>query len=399
MSILVIDALSGCSGDMFVAALCQLADKADEISTLPGKLGFKHVRVEWSEVQRSSLACHKCDFIVTEHHHGHEQHTHADHHHDHHHRHLSDIQKIIQNAELPSGCKERALDMFQRLGEVEAAAHGIAIEKVHFHEVGAIDSIMDIVATAYLLDALNIQASYCSTICVGHGQVKTAHGLLPIPAPATERLLHHYRYMPGELAGEWCTPTGAVILAHLKIQQQIPALSYQASAYGAGGKDPAERPNAVRLRLAQENTAAENTIHILQCNVDDMPSELLGADFIQGILDAGAMDVAIRPQIMKKGRPGHLIEVLCPQTSSQNIAAHLCQHSTTIGVRIMEAQRYTLEREMIQLETPYGAVNAKLVTLPDGSKRCMPEYEDCATIAAQSQVSVLSVYQAAQAAQ
>ena len=199
MSILVIDALSGCSGDMFVAALSVLCDKTDEISALPAKLGFDHVHVEWTDVQRSSLACKKCDFIVSEHKDGHEHHTHADHHHDHHHRHLSDIHSIIAQADVPAGCKQRAADIFQRLGEVEAAAHGIPLEKVHFHEVGAIDSIMDIVATAYLLDALHIQKAYCSTICVGHGQVKTAHGLLPIPAPATERLLHNMLYMPGHI--------------------------------------------------------------------------------------------------------------------------------------------------------------------------------------------------------
>jgi uncharacterized protein (TIGR00299 family) protein len=266
---------------------------------------------------------------------------------------------------------------------------------VHFHEVGAIDSIIDIVAAAACLDLINPDQVCCSSICVGSGQVKTAHGILPIPAPATERLLHGMPVFSGEISGEWCTPTGAAIIAHLQpLFQTSDALVVHASAYGAGGKDLKQRPNVLRLRLAQQQT--DNTaITILHCNIDDMPSELLGADFCASVIEAGARDICIRPQLMKKGRPGFLVEVLCQPQDSEKLCAHLCQHTSTIGVRIIDGQRYMLERRATTIETEYGVIAAKAVTLPDGNERVLPEYEACAAIAKEAGLPVLTVYKAA----
>ena len=429
MSILVIDAQSGCSGDMFVAALSQLVNEIpnieNQLKDIPKHLGLAHVELQFSDVIRSSIACRKFDVYVEqeahdhshahkhaphqfgqhpqlgghEHSHNHSHahsHTHADHHHDHSHRSLSHIRSLIQQAHLSAGCKQRALDIFQKLGAVEAQAHGIPIDDVHFHEVGAIDSIIDIVATAYCLDILDVQTSYCSPICVGFGQVNTAHGKLPIPAPATEKLLHGFPSSPGDLPGEWCTPTGAAIIAHLQPSFQIPTLTITASAFGGGGKNPDTRPNALRLRLAQTGTAAQSNkdhISILQCNVDDMPPELLGHDFTHAALEHGARDITVRPLLMKKGRPGFLIEILCAEAEQQKLAEFLCTHTTTIGVRIVAAERYILKRRQGELQTIHGQLAAKFVTLPDGSERCLPEYEACAALAQKIGIPTLRVYQ------
>lgn len=376
---------------MFVAALSQLAECEAEIHSLPSKIGIEKAHVHFESVTRSSIQARKFDVHVHED--GHEHH--ADHHHDHVHRHLSDIQKIINDADLSNGCKQRALDIFQRLGDVEAQAHGIPIENVHFHEVGAIDSIIDIIAAALCLDTLDIHSAYYSDICVGHGQVKTAHGVLPVPAPATERLLHGFNYHAGELSGEWTTPTGAAILAHLQAKPITSDFHVEESAYGAGGKDSEKRANVLRLRLATANTS--DRINIIQCNVDDMPAELLGADFTNSVMQAGARDISIRPLLMKKGRPGFLIEVLAASADTQKLSEFLCQHTTTIGVRVIEAERYILDRRPTILQTEYGEIAAKIATLPDGNERCLPEYEACAQLAKEKELTVLEVYNSAKA--
>lgn len=298
--ILAVDAHSGISGDMFVAAAAALAKCEEEVCALPGKLGLEGVTCRFRDVIRGSIQCRKFDVMEGdltaeeaagsreichghshvhdhshehghshehdhshEHGHSHERghshdhghsHEHGQHHeHDHHHEHraLSSIREMIVSAGLEAGVEERALRMFNRLGEVEALAHGIPVEQVHFHEVGAVDSIVDIVAAALCIERLAVDAVYSSPICVGSGTVRTAHGILPVPAPATERLLRGMPTTVGELPGEWTTPTGALILTELNVTFQLPTLVTTDAAFGGGTRNPSERPSVLRLRLAK----------------------------------------------------------------------------------------------------------------------------------------------------
>jgi len=257
MTGLLIEAHSGISGDMFVAAAAALAGCEDEVCDLPGKLGLEGVTCRFRNVVRASIQCRKFDVMEGEipaedaaqahcHQHGHSHH--------HPHRSLSSIRAMIIAAGIEPAVEERALRMFDRLGEVEAATHGIPVEHVHFHEIGAVDSIIDIVAAALCiqrLQRLGVGAVFATPICVGSGTVNTAHGILPVPAPATERLLRGMPTTAGELPGEWTTPTGALIVAELGANFEIPPLLTKDAALGGGTRNPAKRPSVLRLRLAE----------------------------------------------------------------------------------------------------------------------------------------------------
>ncbi|MFW5829420.1 MAG: nickel pincer cofactor biosynthesis protein LarC [Planctomycetota bacterium] len=437
MSLLLIDAQAGCAGDMFVAAAAQLAACEDEVRALPARLGLSEVSCDFRDVLRAGMQARKFDVLengrpaesVTavpyrhthghQHHHAHgHDHSHHDHthghdrHRDHHaahadhphhphdpheHRSLSHIEHLLQHAELEAAVRERAIRMFRRLGAVEAAAHGVDIEAVHFHEVGAIDAIIDITAAALCIERLQMTSCVCTPICVGHGTVHTAHGLLPVPAPATERLLRGMPQCSGEIAGEWCTPTGALIIAELQPAFQQPeALSVQAAAWGAGGKDLPQRPNALRLRLASAAAGGlqQDSIGVLTTNLDDMPGELLGQDFQEALFATGAVDVCLTPVLMKKGRPGQRLEVLCPPEHLQSLASLLLTHTSAIGLRHQILPRYVLPRQAVTVQTAFGAIACKSVTLPDGSQRFSPEYESCRQAAAAHGVPIAQVQEA-----
>ena len=423
---LVLDLQSGISGDMFVAAAARLAGCEDEVLRLPATLGLDGVSVRFGDVVRSSLQARQFTVIDAHEHeehqpHGHEHHTHeheehdAHHHHAHeehdgahaHHAHrpLSEIRALLTRARLDDAVRARALRMFQRLGEVEAAAHGIPVEQVHFHEVGAIDSIIDIVAAALCIERLGLRQVYASPVCVGHGTVKVAHGTLPVPAPATERLLQGMPTFAGELSGEWTTPTGALILAELAPTFSDATLVTNASAFGAGTKDTPKRPNLLRLRLARSHAQPAGAAGLLSdelvsiaCNIDDSTGEFLGADLLERLLQAGARDAVLHPILMKKGRPAQQLEVLAEPAQARAIAALILSHTSTIGVRLTPVSRLMLKRESLEVDTPYGLVSVKQVTLPDGSTRCAPEYESVKRAAAQAGVPAQTVHQAALAA-
>jgi pyridinium-3,5-bisthiocarboxylic acid mononucleotide nickel chelatase len=307
---------------------------------------------------------------------------------------------MIRRADLDRPVCERALRMFERLGEVEAAAHGIPLEQVHFHEVGAVDSILDVVAAALCIERLQIAATYATPVCVGSGSVRTAHGQLPVPAPATEKLLHGMPTIVGDLSGEWTTPTGALILDELQPKFSIPMLVTTASTLGGGTRNPARRPNVLRLRLA-ETTASSNgalqrdELCAIYANIDDASGEMLGSDLIDLLLRAGARDALIHPVIMKKGRPAHQLEVLAEPDEVEKLAEVILTHTSTIGVRIVPVHRRILPRETLTVATAFGDIAAKRVTLPSGAFRVMPEYESCREAAARAGVPVQDVYRSA----
>lgn len=421
---LYIEATNGISGDMFVAAAAALAGCETEITALPAQLGLKDVRCVFRNVVRSSLQCRKFDVLQGDHpvdtstgeepeHHHHHDHGHGHHKHHHHHEHhhgpsghehrsLSSIRVMIEGAGLEPAVTERAGHMFEQLGAVEAGAHGIPIEQVHFHEVGAVDSIVDIVAAALCIERLKITAAYATPVCVGSGSVNTAHGRLPVPAPATEKLLQGFPTITGELPGEWTTPTGALILRELQPSFTLPTVVTLQSSFGGGNKDPQGRPNALRLRLVETTptqTAAtgleRDELCVLFANIDDMPGELLGADLLETLLQAGARDAVIHPIVMKKGRPAHQLEVLVEPEAAARMAEVMLTHTSTIGVRTIPVQRFMLPRETVTVPTTYGDVVAKKVTLPNGRTRILPEYEACRQLARQHGVPVQEVYRGA----
>lgn len=413
MRALIVEATSGISGDMFVAAAARLCACEGEVSELPGKLGLADVRCTFKDVIRCGLAGRKFDVLL-----GKQAAEDAHHHHHHHsgshhhgpaphpeHRSIGAIRDLIGRAGLDPAVIGRAIRMFERLGAVEAEVHGIPLEGVHFHEVGAVDSIVDIVAAALCIERLRLDGAFATPVCVGSGTIQTAHGRLPVPAPATEKLLQGMPTLAGDLPGEWTTPTGALILAELKPDFSDAVLVTQASAAGAGRMDTPLRPNLLRLRLAGSAASAApvgplqgDQVVVITTNLDDSSGELLGADFIDRLLKSGARDAVLLPVVMKKGRPGQQLEVTADPDRAEALAQLILAHTSTIGVRLMPVRRLILPREPVILATAYGEVAAKRVLLPDGSTRTAPEYESCRALAEKAGVPIQTVFRAALAA-
>lgn len=389
--ILKLEPYSGISGDMFLGALAPLLNAEADICALPAKLGLAQVDVHFTDVIRSTIRCRKATVTVGghapeeqdhAHHHNHDHgHDHGHghgHSHEHAHRSYTDIVHLIQHADLTEGTRRIALDLFRRLGEAESDMHGIPLDEVHFHEVGAEDAIVDLVGAALLIDRLQPDAVYSSPVCVGSGFVKTAHGRLPVPAPATQKLLQGFPTFPGPLEMEMTTPTGAVILAALNPSFTPPALICDQTGLGAGTRDP-DQPNALRLSLcrAPEASESDESIHLLQCNLDNITPEDLGSDLLQDLLDAGALDAWLTPILMKKGRPGQMLEVLCTPEKSPPLSTYILQYLPTLGIRCLPGTRSILQRESATVSTSYGEINLKIHHLPNGDIRVFPEYESC----------------------
>jgi len=411
MAILKLEPYSGISGDMFIGALAPLANAEAQIIQLPRILGLRdEADVAFYDLDKNSINCRKVritDLLKDsrthdlDHEHQH-QHTHADGDHHHHHhgtnqRGLNEIRSIIKAADLLSErARELALDIFQALGEAEASVHGMPIDHVHFHEVGAIDSIIDIVGAAVLIDELDITQTYCDPVVTGFGFVMTDHGRLPVPAPATERLLHGMPTVKGSIESEMTTPTGAAILKVLNPQFEMPALTILQSGFGAGDKD-FEHPNALRASICAPVNAEPTTseLCLVQTNLDDLPGEQLGSDLQNQLFNLGALDVFLTPIIMKKGRPGIKLEVLTPVAKRDVIADAILESTTSLGVRFLAIERRVLDRREETVTTSFGAVRLKVASLPSGKERRIPEYEDCRSVAALAGVTVQEVYVAA----
>ncbi|MEX2606434.1 MAG: nickel pincer cofactor biosynthesis protein LarC [Kiritimatiellia bacterium] len=393
--ILKLEPYSGISGDMFLGALAPLLNAEADICALPARLGLEQVEVRFHDVIRSTIQCRKATVTIggeapealghghthgQTHGHGHgHAHDHPDHNHtrSHAHRSYTDIVHLLHHADLTEGTRRIALDLFRRLGEAEAEMHGISLDEVHFHEVGAEDAIVDLVGAALLIDRLQPEAVYSSPVCVGSGFINTAHGRLPVPAPATQKLLQGFPTFAGPVEKEMTTPTGAVILAALNPHFTDPTLICDKTGLGAGTRD-LDQPNALRLSLCRTaDTPASESIHLLQSNLDNITPEDLGSDLLQNLLDAGSLDAWLTPVLMKKGRPGHLLEVLCTPGNSDLLSTHILQNLPTLGVRCLPGTRSILKRESATVTTRYGDIALKIHHLPDGTTRVFPEYESC----------------------
>ena len=358
MRIAILDPAAGISGDMTLGALLSLGLPASWLEELPGRLGVGNVRVTVGDVRRAGITCRQIDFKIPEQPHG---------------RHVGELIKLVERAPVSDWVKERAVRAFRLVGEAEGRVHGIAPEKVHLHEVGAVDAVLDIVGAIEGFERLGVEAVHSFPVAVGQGWVDAAHGKLPVPAPATAILLEGLEIAAGGPAlGEATTPTGAVLLRVLSAGAPPDRWRMVGSGWGAGQRDPKHYPNALRIIVAEAAGEAARVV-VLATDVDDMSPEYV-EPLRQALVQAGALDVQTWPVQMKKGRQGFRVEVMAPEALAEAVTAELFRHSTTAGVRRWVAERATLPRHQLTVRLDGVAVRVKV--LDGGSVRVKPEYDD-----------------------
>ncbi len=322
------------------------------------------------------------------------------------HRHLSNIEALIGGAPIPEPAKQTALQIFRRLGEVEARLHNVSVEKIHFHEVGAVDAILDIAGVSLGFNMLGNPRLLCSPLNVGSGRVEAAHGSLPVPAPATAELLRGVPIYSSGVESELVTPTGAALVTALASGfGPMPAMKVEKIGYGAGTKDFPSHPNLARLFVGESvevaarepGAAGDETVSVIEANVDDMSPQLYGY-LVEKALAAGALDITCASVQMKKNRPGLLLTILSKLEACDALADLLFEQSTTIGLRIYEARRMVLDREVVTVETPYGPVRVKVARRNGKEVNAAPEFDDCRRLAEEESVPLKQVMIAAQAA-
>jgi uncharacterized protein (TIGR00299 family) protein len=402
MRLLFFDAFSGVSGDMTVGALLALGVDLERLRSELANLPLSGYAVRASEKLVHGIKACKFDVDVATESDAHgPAHTHAhDHGHAHAHRAYADIRAMIGASPLAQRTRETALAIFARLAEAEARVHGVAVDAVTFHEVGAIDSIADIVGTAICLTALDIDAVYVSALPLGSGTVASQHGVIPVPAPATVELLRGFPVRVGDGIGELVTPTGAAIVATLaRPGATLPPMRIEAIGYGAGSRTLPDRPNLLRLLLghAAASAASGDEMVEIATNIDDCSPELY-EHVMEQLFAAGARDVWLVPAQMKKNRPGTVLHVLVEPTARDALAALVLRETSAIGLRYHAVQRVVSPRELITVGTEYGAVQVKVAQAADGTVNVAPEYDDCRRVARERGVPLKLVYQAAIAA-
>lgn len=321
--------------------------------------------------------------------------------HEHAHRHLGDILKIIYESRLSDKVKERAARIFSRLAEAEARVHNVAVERIHFHEVGALDAIIDVVGACIGFELLGAERFVCSSLHVGSGMVEMSHGRFPVPPPAVAELLKDAPVYSSDIVGELVTPTGAAIItAVCREFGPLPKMKIERTGYGAGTREYQNFPNVLRLMLGDDALGAEAKGHerllMIETNIDDMSPQIYG-HVMDEALRRGALDCYFTPVQMKKNRPGTLISILCEESVRDSICELLLAETTTLGVRFYEVMRRALERRIVKVETKYGAIDVKVAHLDGRTIKEMPEYEQCRAAAEKYGVAVRTVEQAARA--
>jgi uncharacterized protein (TIGR00299 family) protein len=383
MRIAWFDCFSGISGDMTLGALVAAGWPAAELEAMPGRLKLEGVRVSVEAVRRGPFAATRVHVEVAE-----EKQPH---------RHLSHVLAILERAELPAVSRERASRAFRRLAEAEASVHGSTPEKVHFHEVGAADALVDIAGAIEGLRSLGVERVFASTIRLGGGTVMSQHGRIPVPAPATAALLTGAPVELGPIDSELTTPTGAAILATLvESWEAPPAFRVERVGVGAGGRDPREHPNVLRVVIGEAGGKGleRRTVAVLETALDDENPQYVAA-LVSSLLEAGALDAMVIPAQMKKGRSGMWLVVIAEADRAEDLAARILGGSTSLGVRHRLEQRFELPRRMVEVSTELGAVRLKVATLPDGTERAMPEFESVRAAAERSGRPLREVAEAA----
>ena len=379
MKILYYDCFSGISGDMNLGAMIDLGVDPDFLRTELDKLNIGGWKLEITSDQRHGIEGTCVTVRQTRH--------------EHEHRHLSNVNKIIDDSYLDQEVKDLAKEIFMKVAVAEAKVHNIPVEKVHFHEVGAIDSIIDIVGAAICFKAINVDKVFSSAVELGGGKVRCDHGLLPVPAPATAEIIKDIPVKVGGVDFEATTPTGAAIISTLVTSfSAMPPLKINKTAYGVGHKDHPDVPNLLRVMLGEteEMDLPGHEAILIECNIDDMNPEFY--EYISEILfKAGAADVYLTSVIMKKGRPGTVLGVICEKGYTDQIKEILFSESTTLGIRIFSFQKETLVRKFESVNTEYGEITVKRSYYKGKEVSCKPEFEDCKRIASEKNLPVKEV--------
>jgi uncharacterized protein (TIGR00299 family) protein len=383
-----LDCHSGISGDMFLGAMLDAGLAFEELRRALAALPLSDYQLTCEHFSDKGIRGSRFDVRLS----ASEQSE----------RHFSDIAAILRASTLPPRVRERALAMFQCLAEAEATVHGTSVEAVHFHEVGAVDAIVDIVGAAWAVEALDITQLYASPLPLSSGHVKTAHGLLPVPAPATLEILRQVSapWKPSPAEGEMVTPTGAAILATLA-RFETPAMAIERVGYGFGRKQ-FPWPNCLRACLGRplsvQATPGElpetDWVSVLECNIDNMTGELLG-DLLERLLAEGALDVSYLPLQMKKNRPAVMLTLICQIEDTERLAEFVLAETSTLGVRVRQVQRRKAQRSQERIITPLGPLLVKVKRLGTRVISAAPEYEDCRRLALARQVSLEEVYELA----
>jgi uncharacterized protein (TIGR00299 family) protein len=385
-----LDCHSGISGDMFLGAMLDAGLSLDTLRTGLATLPVTGYELRTETVQEHGIRGSRLTVVMADQ----EQAS----------RHLSDIAAILDAATLPTTVRKNAFAIFQCLAEAEAAVHGTTLEEVHFHEVGAVDALVDITGAALAIETLGITQLYASPLPLSSGHVRTAHGLLPVPAPAALEILRRVAapWKPCPVEGELVTPTGAAILATLA-RFETPAIAIERVGYGFGRKH-FPWPNCLRLCigsaggfLSADEQADTDWVTVIESNIDDMSGELLG-DLMEKLLAAGALDVSYTPIQMKKNRPAVMVSLICPVKEGDRLARLLLRESSTLGVRIQQMQRLKAQRAQERIDTAIGSVLVKVKRLGQRIISASPEYEECRRIARERDIPLEEVYAVVQQA-
>jgi len=377
------DCFSGISGDMVLGALLDVGLPLDSLLAELSKLDLHGWSIEPRQVTKAGLRATLAGVRAEEDHD--------------HHRHYPHIVEMIEAGNLHPAARDRALRVFRRLGEAEARVHGVALDDVHFHEVGAVDSIVDIVGASIGLTLLGVDSVRGSHLPWTRGSIRTAHGVLPVPAPATVELMRGWPVYQLDLESEIVTPTGAAILTALA-EPGLPDMAVSTVGYGAGRRDLEGRPNVIRAVMGDAAGALEtDTILQIECNLDDMNPEWLPRA-MAAVLEAGALDVYLTAITMKKGRPAEKLSALCRETDLSRVTDAILRQTTSLGVRYQRLERLKLRRDSLEVATPWGPVRLKLAYMGDDLLNAAPEHEDCRRLSEASGVPLKRIYAAALAA-
>jgi uncharacterized protein (TIGR00299 family) protein len=391
MKTLYFDCFAGASGDMILGALVGVGVDPQTLREGLALLDVSGYEIEFGTVRRSGLSATQVHVRTA---------------HEHHHRHLGDILKIIYSSRLSDGVKERAARIFSRLAEAEARVHNEPIERIHFHEVGALDAIVDIVGASIGFELLGVERFVCSPLHVGSGTVKMAHGVFPVPPPAVAELLKGVPIYSTAIAGELLTPTGAAIIRTVcEDYGPLPQMRIMQTGYGAGTREYENFPNALRVMLGDDGSDANEArerlmgetrerLLVIETNIDDMSPQAFG-HVMQRALSIGALDCYLMPVQMKKNRPGVLLSILCRSSEQDALSELLFTETTTLGVRSYEVERRALQRETVRVETPFGAIDVKVARMNGCVVNVKPEYEQCREAALKAGETLSGVEQAA----
>lgn len=378
MEVAYFDCFSGISGDMVMGSLIDAGLDFKKVQKELALLNLKEYSLRVKRVQRGSLTGTKFDVII---------HKNAKS------RDYNEVIKLIKNSGLDKKIKEKSLKIFQRLAVSEAKLHNMPVEKVHFHELSSIDTIVDIVGSVIALDVLGIEKIYSSSLPLGQGMVKTMHGIFPIPAPATADLLRDVPVRPGYGTSELVTPTGAAIISEMTDGfGRCPDLKIKNIGYGAGGRDFPDRPNLLRVIIGESAEGGEeDIITVIETNIDDMNPQILGY-VMEKLFSKGALDVFFTPIYAKKNRPGILLTVLSETSKADSLIKIIFEETTSMGVRMSDTRRKKLKREIKEVKTKYGKIRVKCGYLNGKIIKAQPEYEDCKKIAREKNIPLIKIF-------